>query len=311
MQIDWKPLFDSLRIQWRDRGSNTSSGNTNICCPFCRDDQGFHLALSDEKPAYYCYRNPRQHSGSNFVKVFIALRIERPEALRIMNSFRSNKAPSVGPEIPIKTKDANVAWQRMQGLQDAGLAYLQSRGFENAREIAEQYDLRSSSVGEWAQRVLFPITDCGQVKSWHGRAIRANHIPKYLAFQTNAAQPGLLYVPDEQIFQRHGITAIIVEGQIDALKINAAMKTCGAIALAGKSFGPAKLIQLARLLRKCKQIFVTMDGDAPLSDAINIINEIRTLNFVAPIRRLSLPPPYKDAGEMSYQAIREWLGDKQ
>jgi len=65
MIVDWRRLLPRLGVAWTDRGANHAKGNVNIKCPFCGpQDPSYHMSVSEEKPAYYCYRNT-QHRGQN------------------------------------------------------------------------------------------------------------------------------------------------------------------------------------------------------------------------------------------------------
>lgn len=117
--IDLRGLFDNLRVPWRDRGANTSRGNVNICCPFCRDDYGYHMTISETREgAYYCYRRPQEHSGGNLVRVLVKLGASRTEAISLINNFAGSRATEhAGPEIV-----AAVAPQIWQDIMDSDAA---------------------------------------------------------------------------------------------------------------------------------------------------------------------------------------------
>lgn len=312
MPVAWRPLLDSVRQPWRDRGSNTSSGNVNICCPWCRDDNGFHLSISEEKDAYYCYRSPRQHSGGNMIWLMTAIGINRDEANRLLNRFRGIAA-SAPPKVLAIKGDVATAWHRMDRAGDspAHLEYMQSRGFADAKRVCDQFDLRYAPAGTWAMRVLLPVLRHGVVTTWSGRAIRPTLTPKYLAEADADSGKSMLYAPGAPAYGWEGARAVIVEGQLDALKIAAAgVPDVGAIALVGKALGPSKLLHLRETLMQVRCVDVALDADAGLTDALGTMTALRGAGITVPIRRKPMPDGFKDAGEMSYEEVKEWIVTK-
>lgn len=313
MAIDWRPLLDSIRQPWKDRGPNTSAGNVNVCCPWCNDDRGFHLTISESKEAFYCYRQPLRHSGTSLIRLLVGLGVSRDESVRLLNRFSSGKRSAAAPKQSKPRKaDGQAArtWARfIHACEHAGCAdYLRLRGYPHPERISLRFDLRCSTEGRWANRLLLPIKSGPDILSWTGRAIRENLTPKYLAEADDSSVIPLLYVPDEAPFWQSGTRAIIVEGPLDALKLAAVGKPrVGAIALTGKALNPTKLLRLRILLAECSRVDLLLDNDAGLSEKMSLMNELRGAGIQAPIRRARLPEEFKDAGEMPLEDAALWL----
>lgn len=311
MQIAWRALFDGLGVAWRDRGSNTSAGNVNICCPFCVDDHGFHLSVSEDLPVYYCYRRPNQHSGGRLIHLLVALGVARNSAVRLLNEHMT-KTNNREPETTVKHgKDLGAKWLTFTGAeQGVGCSsYLESRGFEDPAWVAQYYDLRYSPVGGWAMRLLLPLKYDHKVVAWTGRALRSDINPRYLSQEPNETTTPMLYVPDAGPLARHGATCVVVEGPLDALKVAVSTdNNLGAIALTGKSMNSSKILMLKSLLANCAKVVIALDADAVITESLELMRTLRSAGVAARMQRSPPPAPYKDAGEMSSVAIRTWLG---
>lgn len=303
MSYDLRGLFDSLRVDWRDRGRNTSRDNVNISCPFCADDPGFHLRISEDTGAYYCLREPTRHKGRDLPYLVYLFTRDRESAKRLVKDYRENgdvARPNPEPKTP---DDAQRLWNKFDSAYESRecLDYLEERGFFDAEFVARSFDLRYAPAGKWAGRLLIPLYDASRrLASWQGRAMRDHLDLKYLGKQVDdgkALFAGSLIAP----------RVVVVEGPIDALKINAAMPPTliSSVALAGKNMSSEKLLILSRANRD--EILLALDRDNRNSFIMETFAEIKAACRTSNVRIKRLPEGRKDAGEMSYQQIREWL----
>lgn len=314
---DWRRLFDSIRVPWIDHGANVGRNRINIKCPWCGNaDPSYHLSIDTTKLVYYCQRTAGLHTSGHrggAVKLLLQLGINYNDANKLLNDNASTV--QVTREPTGITQDAVARqWQKFLPAtsSDKVIDYLQGRGFPNALEVALRYDLRCATYGEWAGRLLIPITDNGAVVSWTGRAIFPHLSPKY-KMQDVLEQRGLIYV---------GRTArrisIIVEGPIDALKINAACERLpiSAAALVGltvsdfSTTNPERLIRVRNFLQGAEIRLIAPDGTVPVTQVDRLQKVIA--EFQAPgyyIKHLPIPDALgaDDAGAMSYETIREWI----
>lgn len=306
LQIDWRSLLDAIGVEWRDRGPNTSRGNVNISCPFCGDDPSFHMALSEEREAYYCYRQPRKHRGRDFQYLLHRMGLDRVRVRELLNAYRG-ASPERRQKKP-KLENAAVvkAWGRFRPLTEspAHMAYLAGRGIPADRATRE-FDLRYAPEGEWAARVLFPINDDdGQLASWTGRDITGRLPLRYLTPGVEA--DGLLYAPRLPLGR-----LVLVEGPFDTLPINIAMAGSGTAAagLLGLGVNPDKLLRIRHLARFCKQLLIAIDASANPNDAHTLRAELAALLPGCYIKRIRLPPGIDDPGAMPIPLVAPWLRD--
>ena len=302
MSVDWRGLFDSIRVPWKDRGKNTSRKNVNICCPFCRDDQGYHLGISEDKPAYYCFRQP-EHASGNLIALLVKMGQPRTEAFRLLNEFsRLRLEPAEAPALP--AGHASSAWERFASGEQSNrlLDYIEGRGFADPEQICRRYDIRQTSLGRWALRALLPMRLEGELKSWTGRALRAESIPKYLTHESGLE--GLVYMPRPA----RDLT-LLVEGPLDALKLAVAGESMpvSAIALTGKQLNGPRLWNIRQALTGCTRLGLALDAGVSRAVYSRMTSELRAGLPGIEVRAIFLPDDYKDAGEMPIADAQQWL----
>lgn len=312
MSTDWRGLFDELRIPWRDRGPNTSNGNINIPCPWCRDDPSFHLSVAEERDAYFCYRDPNRHSGRNMHGLLIKLGVPRNDTARLLNRYASKARPAPPPgNLENVLRASERAWSHFKPLTNnqVALDYLASRGFDDPQLLAVRYDLRYAPEGTWAGRILIPYYRGAAVETWTGRAYRG-HEPKYLMHDV-AQKISPIYSPSRSAQGRRKL--VLVEGPFDALKIAAAVPETEylVVALCGKFLNYAKIARIVELLgTDCRRGLVALDADVPHNTIYDIISELACHVRGAYISRARLPSYAKDPGDISLPEIPQWLAEQ-
>lgn len=301
MAISWRQLFAAARIEFRERGANTSRGHVNICCPFCGDDSGFHLSISESKAAYYCRRNP-DHAGRNPLFLLLQCGIIKRDALRLLAQHTDGRDDIAASSPPLPAANPRD-WDRFKRAHHCPpiIAYLEKRGFNDPHALIETHDLRFAQYGTWAQRLLLPLTDGKRTLSWTGRSIRDSLEPKYLVHECEE-------IPTLFAGTLAGDRVIICEGPLDALKLNAALSRLtsrmSALALSGKALTAGKLLRLATA--KLADVWLCLDNDCPLSLKMKMLDALKA-NCRCPVYRLDVPPQFKDPGEMRENVAREWL----
>ena len=308
MQIDWRGLFDSLSIEWIDRGKNTSAGNINIKCPWCLDDPSKHLAVALMKEAWFCYRAPNQHSGKNFFRLLSKLGIrDEEEARRLLRRFQRAGDALVPQRLPADLQEQRTAWSRFEtaGNSREALDYLSARGFPAPKTLCERFDLRYAPVGLWARRLLIPLHLDGEVISWTARDMTGRFEQKYLMREV----PGFVALCMPDALKPAPSIAVIVEGPMDALRIAQGTRDARviSIALCGKSLGAEKLLQIRKACETCTDILVTMDADAPMSACYQTVADIHSAVTVERVGRAKLPPGIKDPGELPAEGVLQWV----
>jgi hypothetical protein len=307
MQLDWRGLLSSIHVDWRDRGANCRSGNVNISCPFCGNDPSYHLAIAEQREAFYCYRDDR-HSGRQFVYLLVKLGIARPEAIRLINSFMMHSQPIVREAVKQAPGHLAPAWDRFASAVDNrhAVAYLTRRGIARPEQIIARYDLRVALAGTWGRRLLIPfLSPRGDVLTWTGRGLIDDMVPKYLT-QTSS-DPGLIFVPD---YDKRGKGCLVItEGPFDALKLAIISQDSPFIvaALTGKQLNPSRLLKLRELADGCDSVLVALDSDVNTSSHFAIISDIAGFLPIRYIGRARLPSGYKDPADLPSEGALEWL----
>lgn len=303
--INWASLLEEIGIPWRDRGRNTSKGNININCPACGDDDhGFHMALALTKPGYYCYRNP-DHSGRSLGYLLHLLGVEHNQIDGLLSKYNDGDPLDASPAPALHVaSDLSPAWRRFERITSPEgapfIRYMQGRGFPNALEVAQQFDLRFSPFGKWAMRLLLPVRIKGQVVAWTGRDIRSNPRLKYLT--SEQLHSGMVLCP-----RPPNRKVVIVEGPLDAYKIVAATKGVAAISMLGKHLNSDRLLHIRKLTERCDRVLFCPDADVGVG-RYSMTNELS--QAVRNVELVDLPPGYKDPGEMELYTIRNWLGER-
>jgi DNA primase len=297
--IDVRGLLDEIRVPWRDRGKNVGHGEIVIACCFCGDDPSEHLSINEAKEVYYCYRCTR--CGANLRHLVIALGVDYWEAPELLN--RHNSDVKAAPPKPTKPQSSIAkAWNWFLPAAESYQCteYLQSRGFPSPVATCRQYDLRYSPASVWAQRLLLPITEGGQLVSWVGRSLQDWVVPKY---RLEPADHQVIYLP-----RPVRETVVIVEGSLDALKIAVAtdQKPVSSLALLGKGVSAEKIQRITALIKGCRSILVAMDTDVSINDVYTIVDELAAM-VDCPVNRIEVPYGHKDPGAMALDEIDGWI----
>lgn len=296
--LDFKAVFDELRISWRDRGKNCSRGRVNISCPWCGDDPSEHLSIDEFEGRYYCWRC--QEGGHSLTRLFTRLGVEYFAVPALLNRHNTEVIAVTKRQVKEQSSIAKM-WSRFESAADSPVCinYLRLRGFPSPLSTCRQYDLRYAKGGRWAQRLLVPVKEGDEIVTWVGRATRTGVEPKY--FLEPCDHP-VIYVP-----RPPRETLILVEGSIDALKVAVATNDykISSAALLGKGFAPEKITQVISLAVNCKRILVAMDADVSIVTTLTIVHELAaTVN--CPVDMLPIPRDVKDPGAMAMGDIIEW-----
>jgi len=294
-------------VPWADRGKNVSRGWINIPCPFCGDDPSAHMGIHEDTGRYSCLRDPEHHGGDP-VRLVQKLVPPGPAARRVavalIEDWRTvTVAERETPEPSgLRWADFAPAWHAQVYVD-----YLGGRGFNDPVRTIQRFDLRRAPAGRWAARLLLPLYGAdGTVRGWTGRAVRAGAEPPYLAEGDSTLLAGVL----------SGTALVVVEGPVDALKINSALagslSDISAVALAGKALTYGRLNAIAD--RRPRHVLVCLDRDVKPVTAWQIAGQLgaacRVLVPEVNIKMLGLPEGYGDPGELPEDAVVPWLLDR-
>lgn len=325
-QFDWEKFFRRYKIDFDTYGSSVVKGNVAIQCPFCgASDRGKHMSLSTRGRGWKCWRNSAHAGGSPVYLIRELIKCTVEEAQKIAGV----DAPSLAP-----AKDELAS--TLDGLRGGGIDrlkaketpdrltlpksfyplltddrranrfydYLVDRGYRE-REIewlAETYDLRWTTVGGFAWRLILPIRDRrGDLLTWTGRAVGAEKEPRYKtlsvrdgpAIQATASTllglNQLWGAPDPRVL-------VITEGPFDALRISASGAPLGvwATCLFGLNMSVDQRELLLRLMERFDRTCLMLDATEILR-RLSIVRELHP----EPVELHDIPEGVKDPGEMS------------
>lgn len=329
--FDWPDLLRREGIAFVERGANVKRGEINIRCPFCGSaDPSFHMGLNLESGWWSCWRNRVAHSGKSPIRLIMKLLGVQYWAARKIAGLRDDYVDPEGfdaaaarflgregstarPEevrreflqhdkyaVPI---DHRIATRRARN-------YLYGRGFEqeDLDELIELYDLRTARDGHYADRVIIPYYLDGKLVTWTARAIGPSEI-RYKDLPRD-----LSIVPPKETLYNHdciprgGQALVIVEGPVDALKIDFYGRPFGvrAVALSTNSVSEQQALMLAAADDQFEQKLVMMDNQSALGlvDSMRLKQELA--GFLHGVRAVKVPGEKKDAGAVSSARMKEW-----
>lgn len=282
-------ILDRHRVQWKDHGANCSRDNTNIPCPFCRDDPSYHMAVRNDGSAYYCFRNP-DHAGRSLTRLFTALRIPLRELKGIT---------AVTPQHLIIQKEEirdYSDWRLFEPAKDdpEALAYLAMRKFEHPDLLSNRFGLKTVKNGKWAGRLIIPLTN-----GWTGRSMRPWIEPRYLA---NTDEAGFFTT---SFGGPHNSTAIVCEGALDAMRIASVTDQFDIYAKCKMTLSAALLIALKQ--RQYMRIYHLPDSNVPYFQHSSQTHTLAMMSARKDALTLTLPEGYKDAADVPEKEIQRWL----
>lgn len=270
-------ILSAHGIDYIDEGPNVSSGNVNIQCPWCGDeDPSYHLGIHTETGWFGCWRNP-SHKGRDFRYLLCRLLgISRDSADQLVgkpppDAMLSAVAKLVGPkEIEGPTFQRPVEWddwaREVESVFHSQFYYyLQDRGFRYPVDVASFYDLRGCIGGRFKSRLLFPLKNIdGRLFGWVGRAVTKATV-RYLTYPDGpAAKQTLLYLDQISRPERRDHTLLVGEGPMDATKLDWLGRPYGfrGTCLFGARATTAQIELLLRLAPLYKRTVLMLDSDA-------------------------------------------------
>lgn len=316
--ISWADVLRDNRIPFIERGANVSRGELNIRCPFCGSaDPSYHMGLSLETGFWACWRNSA-HRGKSPVRLLVRLldvsvRVARelaglgedwvdPEGFseavaRFMGrlTFAEDSGP-VWPEMP-STMRAIVN----RGATRHQYHYLERRGFTEVDALVDAYGLLADCGGPWSYRVVIPYVVERRVAAWTGRAIADAEVRyKDLSVDQSAFPIKHMLYNADALDDQHAHTLVVVEGPIDALKLDFYSRDFGVRAV-GLSTNTISEPQADALLDKggrFRRVLFMMDNATRLS----VVDSMRMRAKLALLRNtgtVAVPAGKKDAGDLS------------
>lgn len=296
-------ILDILETAGVDiRYSHSDKNEVTICCPFCEDSR-YRLGINIRNGKAHCFNEcdfksrdvmytARRLSEAFGLKFSSRAFVEERITHRIREVKEKEEHP-IGPGLPPEYETFRDV---CDSIGEKARAYLKGRGVSTLQII--RHKIGFAAAGEMAWRVLFPLIDEeGVIHGCAGRDFSGHQTPKYLN------TPGVKLLWNAH---RPATTAVVVEGVLDALRVETALlQTNGIIAVArlGSIITKTQLDQL----KHYDKVIVFPDFDRA---GVHGATELCTRCDGRGIQTSVVLPPAmtgKDPGDMDEETIMDLL----
>ena len=326
--FDWRPVLSEHRVPFIERGPNVKRGELNIRCPWCGSaDPSFHLGISLETGWYSCWRNRQQHSGKSPVRLLMRLLGLGYEAAREAAGLDESYIDPEGFSAmagrllrpPDEPEGADLPSRSLAPdkyfvpITEAPLTrrfwnYLYGRGFDGGDidSVCADYGLFAARHGQYAWRLVLPYYVAGEMVTWTARAI-APSSARYLDCPiATAITPAKRTLYNHDAAASGGRILVVVEGPLDALKLDAYGRGAGvrAVGLSTNSLTEDQVYLLEEASTGFDRVVIMMDNktDFGLADSMRMRGQLRSSRFG--IERV--PFGRGDAAELTPREVRQW-----
>ena len=326
--MDWTRFLEENNIHYVTRGPNTKRGEVSIQCPMCGDeDPSEHCGINLTTGKWGCHRNANHRGKSARTLIKALLGCSSHQAGYIVKQYSKSDPDTLDAMLTALEADNNGVISHDENIHEMALAqsldpqfkdfyrikargitsrffdYLTDRGYDNAKEVIERYELRCALTGRYKDRIILPIRHNGDLIGWTSRALgKPRNAPRYLA--SSELVKKFVFNYDE--LKEGGERLIITEGPFDAIKVDnfnfledlevPYRATC----TFGTSVTISQIVMLRSLMTKFKETWILFDegADEPARELSSWIN--------APIAHL--PVGIGDPGNMTIGSLRHMGG---
>lgn len=260
-------------------------GWTNVECPLCTGNAGYHLGYEEDTDRFHCWRcGPHKHVEA----IAGLLKTGNGEAARLWKRYSSKRPRRIHRKPKVIERQIKVSLPPgTQTMKKRHRRYLRSRGFDPDR-LEETWGLLGTGpFGPYKFRIVAPITFEGKLVSYQGRDITNRQRLRYKACPMEkearhhkACLYGLDQVPGE--------TVVIVEGITDVWRLGV-----GSVATFGIKYTKTQVLLLKRFKRRAI-LFDSADSQAQ-EQAEKLAKELSAFSG----ETISLIIDAKDPGTMS------------
>lgn len=327
--FDWRALLARERVAFIERGPNVKRGEINIRCPWCGTaDPSFHLGLNLESGWYSCWRNKSGHSGKSPLRLLMRLlNVSYGRARELAGlgadyvdpeGFDALAARLMGREVAshagVKVKrefldldpEFKVITEQLYG---RWFDYLWCRGFDgkDLPKLCHDYCLRAARFGDFAGRLIIPYFLDGELVTWTGRAIGESTIRYKDLSVADSLVPVKQTLFNHDAINEGGKALVIVEGPLDALKLDFYGKPFGvrAVGLSTNSLSEDQAFMLEASRGRFRQVGTMMDNKSDFGrvDSMRLKQE---LSFIPDLRIYDVPFDRPDPGDLTPREVQAW-----
>lgn len=257
LQIPVEDIFQEYNIPYITRGNNVATGNINVKCPFCGDnDPSEHMGINLTTGLWGCWRD-QNHRGRDPARlVSVLLGCSRPFARSLLGytgreenllsqvykifeepktgTLHENLSVKLNTVSSYKLKFPNTVFDFDNPAPEAFHDYLIRRNIK-LKNILRFCTLKWSVTGSWKWRLIIPVYEDKRLVTWVGRSIkedplRYKTLPKRdysgrpkdtpLAIRTTKQTLLVVTIPIAKIRipNCHG-QGIVVEGPFDLMRL--------------------------------------------------------------------------------------------
>jgi len=229
-----KAFFDENGIDWVDSHKNITQRCIGVCCPWCNDEDGYHLGIFlDTGSNFTCWRCGK--AGPVWILVSKLLDGMSKEAFEdaIEDEMRYEGVDVVSAVTEILSKKKDVdALQEVEEINEYvpyegpidgdRIPFLVCKFLilrEFTFELCEKYEAGYAPLSgdKWSQRLILPIRDDNDVVAYVGRCLLAGvDRSRYVNTMGSLSKRGILYGLDKW---SGGGRMILVEGPLDVWRI--------------------------------------------------------------------------------------------
>lgn len=324
--LDWRRVLGEERVPFVERGPNVKRGEINIKCPFCGSaDPSHHMGLNLESGYWACWRN-ENHRGKSPLRLLMAL-LHIPywkarEVAGLGETFIDPEgfdavAARVLGRLKLEQGQSPFRKEFLRFPSDFApllgvscrrhLAYLRSRGFDMLEDLVDLYDLQRGG-GVWQDRVIIPYFIGQDLVAWTGRAIAYSSL-RYRDLEVDECLvPIKETVYNYDCIAKGGKVLVLVEGPVDALKIDFYGRTVGvrAVALSTNSITDEQAFMLEEAEDQFERKLVMMDQSSMLANVVDSMRMKQRLGFIRGLETTGVPFDRKDAGALTAREAIRW-----
>jgi len=254
--FNFEKFFIDNNINFSNHGKNISAGWQGINCPFCPNDNSWHLGIPPDGTTCFCWKCGKHSLPDLIVKL---LRINLHEAYSVIRQY-GGQSHTKRKEIVVKIGTKKFKYPSDIGpMQKQHKQYLEGRGF-NAEYLQHTWGLLACGVCSlldgisYKHRILAPIFWEGKAVSFQCRDWTGKSELRYIT----APRSREIYHHKHILYGKQecwGDSIIVTEGITDVWRFGPKNSVC--------TFGIEYRPEQVRCLKKFfKRVFIAFDDES-------------------------------------------------
>lgn len=311
-------ILKQHNIEFREEGKNISKGWIGINCPFCQDDEGYHLGIFPKTRFWSCWKN-NNHKGNGYYRLFKKLLNCSEEQLRFLCEDKKllvedefltikNKLSATKTVAKSNCLSGLKFLPEFMEIKDYGDTkkfwdYLIDRGFDEPLKLISKYTLKCCLIGNYKFRIIIPVYKNNELVTWTSRSIYKNAKLRYLSHPQEQSILNIKYTLfDYDYIKVGGDVLFITEGPFDAMKLQYLFTSPNykATCLYTKSITSQQEVLLSSIAKKFRKIIIMLDRN----ELRSTLELSKRLNYIPNLTLKSFPfQDVKDPGELTKKHI--------